>query len=208
MNLSSFFSKLHSFISPNSPALFTPNHSASFFVCHSLMLFIAPTDIPHHIGRIGRVFADFSIRSTIGLIISEMGDHLPEVTAILMNCRIKKVVRKKMSRLTKIVCHVSVMAVVLKGSFPNISFSWICIVLMPSIANVELLHKTDTVTPLKLFGNVPCMMLWILVTRIRIIEKPATKITGLKTRSIITENLRYFPIHQLFHPSHSSLKNT
>jgi len=58
--------------------------------------------MPHLKGMTGAVFAAFSSQSTIGVMISLIG-HLPDVIDILMNCRIKKIVRKKMIRLTKIV---------------------------------------------------------------------------------------------------------
>lgn len=160
-------------------------------------------EVPPARGRIGSVLAISSIFLVSPFMTSATG-HVPDVADILINSRIRNMVRKNRIKLTKIVCHVSVIfsaLVVSKGSFPRTLLSVTFIVLISLSANVEAQLVILMVTPLISLGNVPCMIFCMLTTKMRIIENPATKITGLKIRSSITLKLRYFPIHQLPHHS-------
>jgi len=131
--------------------------------------------------------------------------HFPDVTDILINCRIRKIVRKKIIRFTKIVWEISltVSHVSDKGSVPKTAFSLTSILLTPSIVRVDDHELMPISTPLKFFGIVHCMMLCMLTTRININENHATKTTGLNIISIITSKLRYFIIQPPL--SHHSL---
>ena len=163
-------------------------------------------------GRIGNVLANSSIFQVTFFMTSATG-HVHDVAAILINCRIKKIVRKKIIRLAKMVCQVSLTVVhspwVSKGSLPRTLHSLTLIVVISLTARVDDQLAMLIVTPLISLGMAVCMTFCILTTKMRIIEKPATKMTGLKIKSIMTLKLRYFPIHQEPHPSsHLSLKKS
>ena len=83
--------------------------------------------------------------------------------------------------------------------------------MIPAISHtlsIDSQLEIPIVTPLNVGGTLAFMTFCILTTKIRIIENPATKMIGLRIRSIIMPKLRYCPNHLPPHDNHLSSKNT
>ena len=135
--------------------------------CNNFSLFLlinvcAALKEDHHArGRIGNVLAKSSTFLVTFFMTSATG-HVHDVAAILINSRIRNIVRKKIIRFAKIVCQVSLMVVptpcVSRGSLPRSLPSMTLMVVISLTANVEAQLVMLIVTPLISLGIVVCIL--------------------------------------------------